>query len=164
MIIGIMADTHDNLNALKKAVKFFSEKQVKLVVHAGDFIAPFVLDELKKLNCRFIGVFGNNDGDKKTLAELSQMAIKIAPLETTMGDNDDVKVFIYHGHENIFAGNLVERGFKLVISAHTHTPEIKEDRGTLFINPGETGGWVSGKSTIVLCDVDKLEAELVELD
>ncbi|RLI45996.1 YfcE family phosphodiesterase, partial [Candidatus Bathyarchaeota archaeon] len=42
MLIGIMADTHDRLPLLDKAVKRLNEEKVKLVLHAGDYVAPFV--------------------------------------------------------------------------------------------------------------------------
>jgi hypothetical protein len=33
----------------------------------------------------------------------------------------------------------------------------------LILNPGETGGWLSGKSTAALLDPEKPEAEIVFL-
>ena len=62
MLVGIMADTHDNVPAIEQAVLFFNQKKVAFVVHAGDFIAPFSLKPLENLRCPWIGVFGNNDG------------------------------------------------------------------------------------------------------
>ncbi len=41
--------------------------KVGLVFHAGDYVAPFLISKFKKLNCRLIGVFGNNDGDHELL-------------------------------------------------------------------------------------------------
>jgi putative phosphoesterase len=37
-MIGIISDTHDNLPAIKRAVDLFNEKNVDLVLHAGDFV------------------------------------------------------------------------------------------------------------------------------
>lgn len=68
MIIGALSDTHDNLPKIEKAVKFFNKKKVDFVLHAGDFVAPFAVDRLNKLSCEWLGVFGNNDGEKKGLA------------------------------------------------------------------------------------------------
>ena len=66
-MIGIMSDTHDNLEAIRKAVEFLNAQKVSLVLHAGDYIAPFTVNEFKKLSCPFVGVFGNNDGERKGL-------------------------------------------------------------------------------------------------
>jgi putative phosphoesterase len=66
MKIGIMSDSHDNLKMVDMAVKIFLERGVQHVFHAGDIIAPFVVDSLKKLGrgVPVTAVFGNNDGEK----------------------------------------------------------------------------------------------------
>jgi putative phosphoesterase len=69
MKVGIMSDSHDHLINIRKAVETFKEAGVGFVLHAGDFVAPFVANELQKLNCPLLGVFGNNDGERIGLAE-----------------------------------------------------------------------------------------------
>ena len=73
MIIGILADSHDNLPKLKKAVALFNKKNICFVAHAGDYIAPFALGMLEKhLRCEYRGVYGNNDGERRGLEGLSK--------------------------------------------------------------------------------------------
>jgi hypothetical protein len=67
MIIGMMADTHDNLPLVEKAVQRLNEENVGLVLHAGDYVAGFVIPKFKELHVKLIGVFGNNDGDHELL-------------------------------------------------------------------------------------------------
>ena len=43
MKIGVLSDSHDNVHMVAKAVELFNDEGVVLVVHAGDFIAPFVV-------------------------------------------------------------------------------------------------------------------------
>ena len=62
-----MADSHDNLFAVKKAVQLFKDSGCELAIHAGDFVAPFAARELENLNCPVKAVFGNCDGEKKGL-------------------------------------------------------------------------------------------------
>ena len=77
MLIGAISDTHDNLPQVEKAVKYLNDQKVGLVLHAGDYVAGFVIPKFKQLNCKLIGVFGNNDGDhellKKRFSETSQL-------------------------------------------------------------------------------------------
>ena len=40
MIIGVIADTHENMPFIRKAVDYFNDKAVSLVLHAGDLISP----------------------------------------------------------------------------------------------------------------------------
>ena len=67
MLLGIIADTHDNLDAIENAVDIFNREKVDLVIHAGDFVAPFTVRKFRGLDCKFIGIFGNNDGEKEGL-------------------------------------------------------------------------------------------------
>ena len=61
IIIGVMADSHDNLESIEKAVKVFNQEQVDLVLHAGDLISPFTAQIFQNLESQFLAVFGNND-------------------------------------------------------------------------------------------------------
>src|SRR5271157_2905860 len=67
MLVGAISDTHDNLPLVEKAVKYLNDKKVGLVLHAGDYVAGFVIPKFSQLNCKLIGVFGNNDGDHELL-------------------------------------------------------------------------------------------------
>ena len=67
MLVGLIADTHDRLPYIEKAVKRLNEENVELVLHAGDYVAPFTATKFKELKADLIGVYGNNDGDKQLL-------------------------------------------------------------------------------------------------
>ncbi|HNR26026.1 MAG TPA: metallophosphoesterase family protein, partial [Methanobacteriaceae archaeon] len=49
MLIGIMSDSHDHIEAIRMVVNFFNQKKVDLVLHAGDLISPFTASEFKQL-------------------------------------------------------------------------------------------------------------------
>jgi predicted phosphodiesterase len=52
----------------------------------------------------------------------------------------------------------------VVVFGHTHRPSIVRDRsGRLFINPGETGGWMFRRPTVAVFDTETREAEILEL-
>ncbi len=48
MLIGAISDTHDNLPKIEKAVQNLNEQKVGLVLHAGDYVAGFVIPRLGK--------------------------------------------------------------------------------------------------------------------
>ena len=50
----------------------------------------------------------------------------------------------------------------IIIGAHTHVPEIKQGN-PMYINPGECGGWLSGKSTVMVLDLETFRAEIIDL-
>ncbi|OHE60794.1 MAG: hypothetical protein A2Z47_08110 [Thermodesulfovibrio sp. RBG_19FT_COMBO_42_12] len=159
MLIGIIADTHDNLIPTGKAIELFNSRKVEYVIHAGDYTSPFTLKLFKELNCKYAGIFGNNDGDKLLLLERSEGNIHNQPYIFTLNNK---KIIVMHEHHIIDA--LADSGhFDLVIYGHTHKPDIRKVRNTLIVNPGEVGTWLYGKSTAALVDLNKMEAEIIEL-
>jgi putative phosphoesterase len=160
-MIGIMADSHDNLRALKKAVRLMNEEGCSLVIHAGDFVAPFAARELQRLNCPVKAVFGNCDGEKQGLEKAfrSLGEIKEAPL--TFKHND---LHFLVMHLNFSLEPYLSSGeYDVLVFAHTHESEIRKEEKTLLVNPGETGGWLSGKSTVALLDPKTLLVQIKTL-
>lgn len=162
MKIGVIADTHDNVPMIKKAVDIFNAEDCSLVIHAGDYCAPFALMPFSKLKCKWLGVFGNNDGDKKALAMKSDGMIVDHPYRYDLSDK---KVIITHELEDILdLQEKINRGeVHIIIYAHTHKTDIKKVKNTLVVNPGECGGWLYGTSTVAIIDLDKMEAREVTL-
>ena len=160
MLIGVIADSHDNLPAVEKAVATLNQKKVGMVIHAGDFIAPFAIKPMANLACTWIGVFGNNDGEQKGLTSLSKGRIQPAPYELNL---DGKKVLVVHDLDTVDKEEVHRAKVQLVIYGHTHEPEIKKDSQVLYVNPGELGGWLSGTHTFALVDTEKLEAQIEEI-
>ncbi len=159
MLIGIMSDTHDNLPLVRKAIEVFNEKKAGYVIHAGDYTSPFTLKLFQQLECEYVGIFGNNDGDKLLLQERAGGKIRNQPYIFTLADK---KIVVMHEHH--VADALADSGhFDLVIYGHTHKADVRKVKNTLVVNPGEVSTYLYGKSTIVLVDLKTLEAEIVEL-
>lgn len=156
MKIGIMADSHDNLPAISKAVSFFNDVGVSLVIHAGDLIAPFVSKPLAGLEMEFLAVFGNNDGERFGLAQVLEGKIHRPPHALNHGGK---KILVLHEPDNLEA-LVASHYFDAVIYGHTHDVDIQKGE-TFVINPGECGGWLRGRRTVALWDVDLGEVEVV---
>ena len=148
MILGIVSDSHDNLPKLKKAITLFNKKNVNLVLHAGDYIAPFSIGMLENnLKCEYFGVFGNCDGERDGLIDRSKGKIKSESLEL---DKFNRKIFLIH---DIDKANIDFSKYDIVIYGHTHKESIDKRNHTWFINPGECGGWLGGKSSVATFDL-----------
>ena len=171
MKVGIIADTHDNLDAIAKAVKVFNDEGIKLLIHAGDFIAPFTSQPFKQLKAPLVGVFGNNDGDKLLLKKFYKEngvgELYQDPYEFDVGTK---KVMVTH--TPAIVGPIAASGrYDAVIYGHTHKVVIGRQRTvgggrgekTWILNPGECCGYLTGRQTVVILDFEKEEAELVEL-
>lgn len=159
MLIGIIADTHDNMITLKKAVDCFNAGKAQHVIHAGDFTSPFTSRALKELNADFTGIFGNNDGDRLLLQKRFNGRVYNQPCILELNNR---KIIVMHEHHIIDA--LAESGhYDLVIYGHTHMPEIRKVKNTLIINPGESCGWLYGKTTAAIADLEEMTAEIINL-
>ncbi len=160
-MIGVMADSHDNCYAIQKAVRFFTDVKCELVIHAGDFVAPFAAREMEHLSCPVKAVFGNCDGEKRGLKKAVQPfgEIKEAP---HVFSHVDRTILISHLHIPV-ARYAACGKYDVIVFGHTHEPEIGEVNNTLLINPGETGGWLSGRSSVAILDPVTWEAEIVFL-
>jgi len=162
MLLGVMADSHDNLFKIEEAVNFFNQERVDLVLHAGDFIAPFVVRKFKMLRCPLIGVFGNNDGEKKGLKDkILSIGGEIYSSPYSFIKNGK-RILLLHDPEKLKKIDL--NPFDLIIYGHTHQSEIKRKEGKVFINPGECGGWLTGKSTVALLNLDTLQVIIKSLE
>lgn len=160
MLIGIMSDTHDNLPAIRRAVEVFNDMNVELVLHAGDFVAPFVAKELKRLKAPLKGVFGNNDGERKGLYEALGIYDELIELEA-----DGMKIAVTHGTNEVLVRALARsRLYDVVVVGHTHRYEIREEGRTILVNPGEVCGYVTGVKSVALLDTRKREVRIINLD
>jgi putative phosphoesterase len=148
-----------------RAIKRLNEENVEIVLHAGDYVSPFVIPRFKELRAKLVGVFGNNDGDhellKNRFSENEKLEIRGSFAEMVI---DSVRIALLHGSEKELLKALIEsEAFDLVVHGHTHNAETYQKGETLVVNPGEICGYLSGKSTIMLFDTIKREAKTIEL-
>ncbi len=160
-MIGILADSHDNLTAVRRAVSLFRDCGCKLIIHAGDFVAPFAARELEKAGCPVRAVFGNCDGERRGLEAVLGPPNEIRDEPFSFKYSGKTFLLI-HRHERL-ESLLAEHSPGVLIYGHTHKMDIRKATGTLIINPGEAGGWLSGRSTAVLLDSVSWQAEILSL-
>ena len=160
-MIGILSDTHDNLIRVREAVRLFNDAGCDLVVHAGDFVAPFTVDELRNLRAPVKAVYGNCDGEKAGLARAFEGLgeIRGAPLRFTHAGRRFAVCHLDSAVDRLSAAKAGE----VIIFGHTHRALAERRDGILIVNPGETGGWLRGKSTVALLDPAALTVEIVTL-
>lgn len=168
-IIGIISDSHDNLPNVLTAVKIFNQFQTSLVIHCGDYVAPFTLSAFKELNCPLVGVFGNCDGEQEGLIRQAQQLkfqIHSPPYKLEFNNR---KILISHKPIEIeqYLHNPTNQlpsqsSFDILIYGHTHKPEIKREP-ILIINPGEASGWLFNKPSVAILNLSTEEVELIPL-
>jgi len=157
MKIGIIADTHDNIPKIKKALALFKMRGCEAIVHAGDVIAPFAAKALKALKLPIYAVYGNNDGERKGLSDL--LDITDGPRLVKLGDRT---ILLAHSDAEVTPENA--KGADLVVVGHTHVASVKRDQKPMVLNPGEAGGWLYGKASVAVVDTARMSIEEFSLD
>lgn len=132
MKIGIVSDTHDNIELAEKASDFFDDR-VEKVIHCGDMVAPFTAQIFDR-KYEFYAVRGNNDGEwnlKSVVEEFGRFENNIMDLEF-----EGLDIAVYHGTEEKIVEGLIEKDYDFVLRGHTHRRKLKDHGGTVEINPG----------------------------
>ena len=156
MKVGILSDSHDNVPLLDAAMAVFEERGAERLVHAGDFVAPFAAKRLLALGVPVVAVFGNCDGEKRVVSQLLPGIVAGARHETIGG----TRFVIVHSID--WLDDSDRSGADVIVCGHTHQAGVSEGK-PLVINPGECGGWVTGRSTAAMLDTDTLHAEILDL-
>ena len=162
MLVGIFADTHDHLANIRRAVERFNQAGCEVVLFAGDLVSTFAVPPLRRLQCPFVGCFGDNEGNKIGLmsgyASVGQMGEP--PMRYTAPDG--TRFIICHMKRQL-------RGqpddWDVAVFGHTHKPRIQRDElNRLLLNPGEASGWTFGRPTIALLDTTTHRTEILCLE
>jgi putative phosphoesterase len=134
MKIGVVSDSHGHVNNLRRVVKTMHEAGVEVIVHLGDDY-----DDVKALS--------HQEG-----TTIIQVPGVFSPYYQDPGipnriieEWEGVRVLLTHtpeAHKNDLPTDLdpaavVARGeVRVVLSGHSHIPEVKEEGGVIWVNPG----------------------------
>ncbi len=131
MNLLLLADTHVPLRARDLPPQVWAAvDEADLVVHAGDWVTPELLDRLEARAARLLAVWGNNDGPhlRSRLPEVAR--------ETVGG----VRVGVVHetgasrGREARMRTEYP--GLDLLVFGHSHIPWDTTADGLRLLNPG----------------------------
>ncbi|MBE0447077.1 MAG: phosphodiesterase [Actinobacteria bacterium] len=183
MRIGLISDTHGDLDAWEKALKIFNN--IDIAIHTGDILSsgPFnprspsykpveLAEAINRAPFPIIFVRGNCD------AEVDSIALDY-PIQSPYSfiSTNGLKIMATHGHlhdEN----KLIELGHRyklnVVVSGHTHVEKIVKSAGLYLVNPGSaslpkgeeglpTVGFIEDRYIKIVSLEDGTELEKVEI-
>ncbi len=167
MKIAVVSDSHDNIPAVEKFVEITRREKIEYIFHLGDIISPFTLKKFSGF--KYYGVFGNNDGEKLLLKKISDemgFLLEESPLRLEFfGKN----FLLLHGFGSIEkTGNIVDSfaksgDFDYILYGHTHKVDHRKYGRTIILNPGELCGYLSGRKTFAIIDLDNKSVEIREI-
>lgn len=139
--VALLADSHDQLVTLKKALAEIKREDCSHLIHAGDLCAPFVIADLAN---GFEGpihiVFGNNEGDGRLCQQVASKFDNV----TLHGpyfemELDGLRCAAIHYPEP--ALRIAQSGhLDLVVYGHDHTAHHSVHGECHLVNPGEIMG------------------------
>ena len=164
MKIGIISDTHDCMDKIKKAVKIFKDSKVTFVLHAGDYVSPEAVRSFQGV--KLIGVLGNNDTDKSGLTLAFNEIGGELKGELYEFKEDGLKFAVYHGTSCQQKESLIHsRKYDVVICGHTHQLQKLNIGNTMVINPGTAKGWLFGyKATLAIFETESKLLEFININ
>jgi putative phosphoesterase len=152
MKIGIVSDTHNNIELTRKAVGIFRENGVDLIVHAGDLTSPRMLELFRDFPLKI--VLGNGDID---VEEISDVCHKMGYGDIgnkSVFDAGGKRIIVFHGDNvSMFREAVVSGEYDYIIKGHTHYFENYVSNNARVINPGSLYG--SDEFSIAVLDTDE---------
>ena len=126
------ADTHVPMRARALPAQLWDEvAKADVVVHAGDWVAPELLDELESRSARLVGCWGNNDGPALRARLPERADVTLAGVHFTVV------------HESGAANGREARMSRLypdsqvLVFGHSHIPwDTTTQTGLRLLNPG----------------------------
>lgn len=127
----ILADTHVPQRAKDLPAEVWAQVEAAdVVVHAGDWVTPGLLDELEARSARLVGVWGNNDGPelRRRLPEVAR--VELAGMRWGVVHETGAKV---RREERMRAAYP---DLDVLVFGHSHIPWDTGYDGLRLLNPG----------------------------
>lgn len=162
MKIGVISDSHDRIENLRKAIEIMEKEGVAELIHCGDFTAPFMLKELEKFPGNVHCVFGNiNDEYRSTKVAENSENLNLYGKDFEIEINDKNIGAVHFPKMARFMALSGE--FDIVFYGHSHDKKKEEIKGTFLVNPGELMGR-KGKPGFAIYDTkeNKIEFKGIE--
>ncbi|MBN1128460.1 MAG: metallophosphoesterase family protein [Chitinispirillaceae bacterium] len=128
MKIGIISDTHRNVDLIEKAVDWLIKKQkITMLYHLGDdYDDVSVLQEKYLETVQVPGIYDERYKNGSLPSLLTEMVCGLT-------------VTLVHSLEKDLTRENIERS-DIILFGHTHRAELKLDNGRLYMNPGHLKG------------------------
>lgn len=163
MKIAILSDSHDHIPNLRAAVRAANQRGCALLIHCGDLISPFMLEELAGFYGAVHLVYGNNVGDQHLISQACGARFPALTHHGTLGAVEAGGLKIAFCHYPQVARGLAAGGqFAVVCCGHNHLRRVEEIGACLLVNPGELLGKDAQPSLVILTCPER-QVEVVEV-
>ena len=160
MRLGIISDTHGQLELTRPAVRMFESLEVDAVLHCGDIGSLAVVELFAAWPTHF--VFGNCDDDHAKFAAAIRGAGQACHGLFGDLDFDGIRVALLHSHERRRFRQTIDSGdYRLVCYGHTHVAAIDRRGETVVLNPGAV--YRATPHSVAIVELPAVEATIIDL-
>jgi putative phosphoesterase len=135
VIVGILSDTHDEIERTREAVRVLCDRGSEAIIHCGDIYGYEIIAACAVLPLYF--TFGNRDCDMVPVLRKAAEQHRAVCLgwggEVTLADK---RLAIVHGHMTMDLRPLLNRKPDYLFSGHSHIAGDWYEGPTRRINPG----------------------------
>ncbi|UUO05877.1 YfcE family phosphodiesterase [Blastopirellula sp. J2-11] len=158
MQIGIVSDTHGQVEFTRAAIRMLESFEVAQVIHCGDIGGAAIIELFTKWPTHY--VLGNVDRDPEYLQEKIESAGQTFCGMFGQLAIADRKIAFLHGHDEDRLESTIHSGdFDLVCHGHTHQAANYLVGETRVLNPGAL--FRASRHTIAIVDLPELEVNIV---
>jgi putative phosphoesterase len=154
MKIGVLSDTHNNLQNLRAALEVFGREGLDTIIHCGDLTEVEIARAIQGF--RVICVLGNGD---IASGEIRAALLAHNPENTVgmvyTGRIGEARIAATHGHLPGSVDELVRSGeYDYVFKGHSHQHKDERIGFTRLINPGALGGLHREDRQVCIVDLE----------
>ncbi len=161
MLIGILSDTHDRVEATIAGLQLLREAGAERFLHCGDVGGEPILDQLAGLKVAL--VWGNNDWDRRELTRYAErLGIEVFQ---SLGEFDlgGKRFAMMHGDDpRIIRDVLKRQEHDYLLLGHSHIRADERHGNVRVINPGALHRAKEKSVAVLDTETDELRTILVE--
>ncbi|MBP3953954.1 metallophosphoesterase family protein [Gemmata sp. G18] len=135
MRLGILSDTHDELERTRHAIELLRAAGAEALIHCGDLVSPALVAALRVLPSWF--VFGNHDSDM--VPHLERAAAELGVTCLGWGgvvELDGKRIGVAHGHMSADVRRVLAAQPDYFLSGHSHIASDVVSGSVRRVNPG----------------------------
>lgn len=160
MRVGIISDTHGQVDFTRPAVRMFESLDVERVFHCGDIGSPEVVELFARWPTDF--VFGNCDTEQRALRSVIERAGQVCHGEFADLEIEGIRIALLHSHDRrLFAASIGSGRYGTICYGHTHVAAVEKRGDTLLVNPGAI--YRANPHSVAILDLPENTATIIEL-
>ncbi len=163
--IGVLSDTHNNVDNTRAALSLLRQRQVTQLIHCGDVTGAHMLELFEGFEMWLVR--GNNDRDGLDLRSVARRmgSLRYMGYDAAL-EFDGHSVAVCHGDDaGLIDSFVAARMYEWVFYGHSHARGLELEGNTRLLNPGALGGrHPRGEPrSVAIVDLSRGQAEFLDV-